>query len=1233
MSAVTATINSRGETSNKQTDDDEEYLVEPRFKYKRVVHDVAKRLEQDSASCVVVHDKFICIGFSSGRIAFFDHLGHVHFEKKVQSHRCSVSHLAVDGIGNYVISCANDKKVCIQGFGHSEFNQNIDVYPAAKCVALAEDFSKPGSSQSFIIAGQCLTFHERGFLGKRKTVLYQGLDRDGLIMMCTWKSSLIAFTNDSGTRIYDCNLKRIITLIQPVQQEKPIPISRFPPRHCWIDSLTLIVAWGTEEHRLFKLQDAAGIAHKKVEIINQWTLPDFFISGISFTLSDSASVCEQSWDEIVVFGFGLNENGESSQSDAETGGFDDTKAHPCLIDDRVSWFLENKLYKEALECALKDRSGLVETSISEIGRRLIHTLIEQNDFKSAAAYLTQICGRCKEEWEYYCELFEKHGEILKLVPYIPAGSPQLEPECYEWMLTAALYSRTRLFRKLIHEWNPDIYRAASIIDKILKRMADNHPTTKGANANNKDVNLLQSLAYLLAYVRNYERALDIYMLLKDKAIFGVIDRYHLFVLVKDRIVELMEISSDLAVRLLLDNEDSIPSTQVVKQLSKTPRLQMAYLNRLYSRGEANEHTDLMIRLYAEYDRPKLMPFLKKCEIYKLGQALEICKRKGYIQEVVYLLGRSGDRLKALDVIMTQLEDIDGAISFCMDHDYDVELWHRLVELSFRKPEHIQKLLAEVVSFVDALLVIEKIPDDVEIPGLKKALLKILRDYELQISLLKDSKKIGLEDCLSLMKSRVEIAANSNFVDVKRSCDACGNTIIFANDESNNFNDELLLLGCDHLFHSPCILSDGNQSIVCPICFSTAEMENEQKQKSDVELIFYERKTAIPNEAQRFWYFVYNISSLTLKREQTGFLPSSMIWELPFVTQNGLHFIHRKSNGGYLATHSADEEDQRVDWTVSDVLPDDSATVNLSRRAVWANCWKNEPFGIFVISKKDENTTKAEVCVTTAATIDGDASNFAVRLIGDDLLIHCDLPSQPTFYRVRGFLSASRVAFAETIEETGGIGLADVICSICLDTYNDPRTLSCGHSFCNQCLARLSAKVPVVCSAIRCPNCRNPSKIPTTGLPMNYGLKGQHGNVTRLPTEILILEAIEMLEKVRRSQTFDQRCSVCRLACVDEELWRCIDCDRGNSSICANCILHKHNNHAIKREVDFKNTKAIEEIRREFVNNTKAQFDRFSEELNEKFRLLVLESLEESLFNEHNCDLKAAVPTITGSSAI
>lgn len=39
-------------------------------------------------------------------------------------------------------------------------------------------------------------------------------------------------------------------------------------------------------------------------------------------------------------------------------------------------------------------------------------------------------------------------------------------------------------------------------------------------------------------------------------------------------------------------------------------IQMLYLNKLYARGEAGEYSDLMIRLFADYDRKMLLPFLK-----------------------------------------------------------------------------------------------------------------------------------------------------------------------------------------------------------------------------------------------------------------------------------------------------------------------------------------------------------------------------------------------------------------------------------------------------------------------------------------------------------------------------------------------------------------------------------------------------------------------------------------------
>jgi hypothetical protein len=62
---------------------------------------------------------------------------------------------------------------------------------------------------------------------------------------------------------------------------------------------------------------------KKVEILYQWTLPDFYICGVSFTISDSPLVCEQLWDEIVLFGFLASERSDASETD--TSGFDETR--------------------------------------------------------------------------------------------------------------------------------------------------------------------------------------------------------------------------------------------------------------------------------------------------------------------------------------------------------------------------------------------------------------------------------------------------------------------------------------------------------------------------------------------------------------------------------------------------------------------------------------------------------------------------------------------------------------------------------------------------------------------------------------------------------------------------------------------------------------------------------------------------------------------------------------------
>jgi tripartite motif-containing protein 2/3 len=62
-----------------------------------------------------------------------------------------------------------------------------------------------------------------------------------------------------------------------------------------------------------------------------------------------------------------------------------------------------------------------------------------------------------------------------------------------------------------------------------------------------------------------------------------------------------------------------------------------------------------------------------------------------------------------------------------------------------------------------------------------------------------------------------------------------------------------------------------------------------------------------------------------------------------------------------------------------------------------------------------------------------------------------------------------------------------ICPICLETYSDPRSLPCVHTYCLNCIEGLiRKKCPGDCVA--CPVCRNKFSIPdkgADGLPKNF----------------------------------------------------------------------------------------------------------------------------------------------------
>ena len=61
-----------------------------------------------------------------------------------------------------------------------------------------------------------------------------------------------------------------------------------------------------------------------------------------------------------------------------------------------------------------------------------------------------------------------------------------------------------------------------------------------------------------AYQKAFDKALAIYLRLKNKDVFELIKKHSLYAALSDQIKPLMALDSDQATRLLLDNMDKIP---------------------------------------------------------------------------------------------------------------------------------------------------------------------------------------------------------------------------------------------------------------------------------------------------------------------------------------------------------------------------------------------------------------------------------------------------------------------------------------------------------------------------------------------------------------------------------------------------------------------------------------------------------------------------------------------------
>ncbi|KAJ8049348.1 Tripartite motif-containing protein 59 [Holothuria leucospilota] len=131
------------------------------------------------------------------------------------------------------------------------------------------------------------------------------------------------------------------------------------------------------------------------------------------------------------------------------------------------------------------------------------------------------------------------------------------------------------------------------------------------------------------------------------------------------------------------------------------------------------------------------------------------------------------------------------------------------------------------------------------------------------------------------------------------------------------------------------------------------------------------------------------------------------------------------------------------------------------------------------------------------------------------------------------------------------------CGICLENFDNPKMLSCGHTFCQGCLEQLATQENRLRNAIPCPQCRSMVAFPPSG------------RVEDFPTNYAIIGAIE--------RSFDGY-SLHSL-CVEHKKYKDLFCSTCGICICGDCFArhHKRSAHDVTSMTDQAN-KTIAQLR-------------------------------------------------------
>ncbi|XP_044482383.1 vacuolar protein sorting-associated protein 41 homolog [Mangifera indica] len=795
------------EREEEEEEEDEEEEEEPRLKYQRMGGSIPSLIPNDAASCIAIAERMIALGTHAGTVHILDFLGNQ--VKEFSAHSAVVNDLSFDIEGEYIGSCSDDGSVVINSLFTDE-KMKFEYHRPMKAISLDPDYARK-TSRRFVGGGLAghLYFNSKKWLGYRDQVLHSG---EGPIHAVKWRTSLIAWANDAGVKVYDvANDQRITFIERPRRSPHPDILL---PHLVWQDDSLLVIGWGTSikiaSIRTNQNKGANGTyRHAPMSRMNQVDIvasfqTSYYISGIA-PFGDSLVVLayihgeeegekefsspipsrqgnaqrpevrivtwnndELATDALPVHGFEHYKAKDYSLAHAPFSGSSYAGGQWAAGDEPLYYIVSPKDvviakprdaedhiawllqhgWHEKALAAVEAGQGRSEL-LDEVGSTYLDHLIVERKYAEAASLCPKLLRGSASAWERWVFHFAHLRQLPVLVPYMPTENPRLRDTAYEVALVA-LATNPSFHKDLLST----VKTWPTVVYSALPVISAIEPQL---NTSSMTDELKEALTELYVINGQYEQAFSLKADLMKPDIFDFIEKHNLQDALREKVVQLVLLDCKRAVPLLIQNKNVIAPSEVIAQLLDAINMcdsrYFLYLY-LHSLFEVNPHAgkdfhDMQVELYADYDPKMLLPFLRSSQHYTLEKAYDICVRRDLLREQVFILGRMGNSKQALAVIINKLGDIEEAVEF-VNMQHDDELWEELIKQCLHKPEMVGMLLEHTVGNLDPLYIVTMVPNGLEIPRLRDCLVKIVTDYRTETSLRHGCNDILKADIVNLL---------------------------------------------------------------------------------------------------------------------------------------------------------------------------------------------------------------------------------------------------------------------------------------------------------------------------------------------------------------------------------------------------------------------------------------------------------------------------------------------------